>query len=486
MVKQSLHQSLQQKLSPQQIQLMKLIELSTLELEQKVKDEIETNPALDDENNPIDQLEKEDFDEYGSDKDFDEYGSDKDFDLDQYISDDEIPEYKLYVNNNSTDDSDSNLPLVGGHTHLDNLQSQLSEFKLTKKAYQIAEYVIGCVDEDGYIRRSVDEIIDDLVFKENLTCDANEIEKIILIIQDFDPPGIGARTLQECLLIQLKRKQKTDTISLAIDIINLQFKQFVNKHYQKICERLKIDEDFLKKAIKEIEKLNPKPASNSSETKYTQQIIPDFTLSIKNEAIDFTLNSRNAPTLSISKEYMNMLDLYKESDGNINKNNKQALMFVKQKLDSARWFINAIQQRQQTLIATMTSIIKIQKKYFLSGDERDLYPMILKDISEDVGLDISTISRVVNSKYVETPYGIKSLKYYFSESISKKDGESVSVKEIKSILKEKIENESKSSPLNDQSLVDYLNDKGYKIARRTVAKYREQMNIPVARLRKKL
>ena len=483
MAKQSLHQSLQQKLSPQQIQLMKLIELSTLEIEQKVKDELEGNPALDDEN-----LSTDDFDKHEDDVvSVDDSQKDQDFDIDQYLSDDEIPEYKLYANNYSKDDdTDSKIPIVGGNSHLDILRDQLAEFKLYEKEKKIGKYIIGCIDDDGYIRRSIDEIIDDLIFKENLVCEAREIQKLLSIVQGFDPPGVGARNLQECLSLQLERKEKTSSVLQAIEIINLQFKQFVNKHYDKICDKFKIDSHQLKKAIKEIEKLNPKPASNSSQTKYTQQIIPDFTINLFNEEITFTLNARNAPNLNISKEYLNMLNLYKESGGEMSNKNKQALLFVKQKLDSARWFINAIHQRQQTLISTISSIIRIQKKYFLSGDEKDLKPMILKDVSEDIGMDISTISRVVNSKYVETPYGIKSLKYYFSESISKIDGETISVKEIKSILKEEIENESDSQPLNDQALVVILTKKGYKIARRTVAKYREQMNIPVARLRKKI
>ena len=483
MPKQSLHQSLQQKLSPQQIQLMKLIELSTLEIEQRVKDELEGNPALDDENLSIDDLDKHEDDLTNRD----ESDVDYEFDLDQYISDDETPDYKLYINNSSKDDDiESKVPIVGGYTHLDMLNAQLAEFKLHDKEQKIGQYIIGCIDDDGYIRRGIDEIIDDLIFKENLNCETFEIQKLLSIIQGFDPSGIGARNLQECLLLQLERKEKTSEVLLALDILRLQFKQFVNKHYGKICDKFKIKLEQLKTAIQEIEKLNPKPASNTSQTKYTQQIIPDFTINLFNEEITFTLNARNAPTLNISKDYLNMLNLYKESGTAISKKNKQALLFVKQKLDSAKWFINAIHQRQQTLISTMSSIIKIQKKYFLSGDEKDLKPMILKDISEDIGMDISTISRVVNSKYVETPYGIKSLKYYFSESISKIDGETISVKEIKSILKEEIENESDSTPLNDQALVGILTKKGYKIARRTVAKYREQMNIPVARLRKKI
>ncbi len=481
MVKQSLQQSLQQKLSPQQIQLMKLIELSTLELEQKVKDEIEVNPALDNDNNQS-ELSENDI----NSEDQDSLIENQDIDIDQYISDDEIPEYKLYANNQSNEELNERPPIVGGHSYLDELKNQLREVKLSKKELNIGEYILGCIDDDGYIRRTTEQIIDDLLFKENLHVEHVEVERILSIVRNFDPPGIGAHNLQECLLLQLERKDKTVSVLFAISIIKLQFKQFVNKHYKKICEKFKVDNDALKKAILEIEKLNPKPASSSNNTKYTQQIIPDFTVMINEDDIQFYLNSRNAPSLNVSKEYMGMLNLYKEQGENLNKDNKQALLFVKQKLDSARWFINAIQQRQQTLISTMTSIIKIQKKYFLSGDEKDLFPMILKDISEDINMDISTISRVVNSKYVETPYGIKSLKYYFSESMSKKDGENVSVKEIKSIIKDKISREMPNKPLNDQALVDFLNHKGYQIARRTVAKYREQMHIPVARLRKKI
>lgn len=480
MVRQSLHQSLQQKLSPQQIQLMKLIELSTIELEQKVKDEIETNPALDDDNLSLDKETKEELD---IEPDNDAL---KEFDIDQYISDDEIPHYKMYTNNNSEDNASEKMPIVGGESNLDLLKLQLSEIKLLEKDKKIGKYIIGCIDDDGYLRRETGEIVDDLAFKNNIICNEREVQNILSIVHNFDPPGIGARNLQECLLLQLQRKEQTESVLFAISILKLQFKQFVNKHYKKICEKFKVSQETLKIAILEIEKLNPKPSSQSQGVKFTQQITPDFTLTINNEEIKFTLNARNAPTLNVNKEYLNMFDLYKETGGKMNSSNKQALFFIKQKLDSARWFINAIQQRQQTLIETMNSIIKIQKKYFLSGDEKDLSPMILKDISESINMDISTISRVVNSKYVETPYGIKSLKYYFSESLSKNDGESVSVKEIKSILRDQIEKESKISPLNDQALVDFLNSRGYKIARRTVAKYREQMNIPVARLRKKI
>ena len=485
MVKQSLHQSLQQKLSPQQIQLMKLIGLSTLELEQKVKDEIETNPALDNDNNSPDQLD-EDFADNPDLENIELSESNKEFDINEYISDDDIPDYKLYSNNTTDEDIQAKSPIIGGQTTLDFLKIQLGEIKLDEKAYKIANYVIGCIDDDGYIRRTTNEIIDDLIFKENLITQDTEVENVLSIVKKFDPPGIGAQNLQECLLLQLLRKEKTESISFAINIINLQFKQFVNKHYQKICDKFKVDESDLRLAVAEIEKLNPKPAFNSTETKYSQQIIPDFSITINNDEIQFTLNSRNAPSLNISKDYLNMLNLYKEKGKDLNKEKKQAFLFVKQKLDSAKWFINAIQQRQQTLILTITSIIKIQRKYFLSEKEKDLSPMILKDVSEDIKMDISTISRVVNSKYVETPYGIKSLKYYFSESMSKKDGENVSVKEIKSMIKEKISFESVEEPLTDKSLVEYLNKKGYNIARRTVAKYREQLNIPVARLRKKL
>ncbi|MBF25110.1 MAG: RNA polymerase sigma-54 factor [Flavobacteriales bacterium] len=481
MVKQYLHQSLQQKLSPQQIQLMKLIELSTLELEQKVKDEIEANPALDNDNHSVEQPD-DDID----DSDTAQLESTKEFDINEYISDDDIPDYKLYSNNISDDETQSKSVLIGGQTTLDILKLQLGEIKLDEKEYKIANYIIGCIDDDGYIRRTTYEIVDDLVFRENLIAKYAEVENILSIVKGFDPPGVGAQNLQECLLLQLLRKEKTESILFAIEIMNLQFKQFVNKHYKKICDKFKVDESKLKLAIAEIEKLNPKPALNSTDTKYSQQIIPDFSITINNDEIQFTLNSRNAPSLNISKDYLNMLNLYKEQGQGLNKEKKQAFLFVKQKLDSAKWFINAIQQRQQTLILTITSIIKIQKNYFLSGDEKDLSPMILKDVSEDIKMDISTVSRVVNSKYVETPYGIKSLKYYFSESMSKKDGVNVSVKEVKSIIKEKISTEPMEEPLTDQALVDFLNKKGYNIARRTVAKYREKLNIPVARLRKKL
>ena len=481
MVKQSLQQSLQQKLSPQQIQLMKLIELSTLELEQKVKDELEVNPALDNDNDQSDLSENDIISE-----DIESSRENQDIDIDQYLSDDEIPEYKLYSKNQNSEELNERPPIVGGHTYLDELNNQIREVKLSKKELKIGKYILGCIDDDGYIRRTTEQIIDDLLFKENLNVELVEVERVLSIVRNFDPPGVGAHNLQECLLLQLERKEKTESILFAIRIIKLQFKQFVNKHYDKICEKFKVDHAQLKKAIFEIEKLNPKPVSSSNSTKYTQQIIPDFTILINEDDIQFYLNARNAPSLNVSKEYMGMLNLYKEQGENLNKDNKQALLFVKQKLDSARWFINAIQQRQQTLISTMTSIIKIQKKYFLSGDEKDLSPMILKDVSEDINMDISTISRVVNSKYVETPYGIKSLKYYFSESMSKEGGENVSVKEIKSIIKDKISQEITTNPLNDQALVDFLNHKGYKIARRTVAKYREQMHIPVARLRKKI
>ena len=483
MVKQILHHSLQQKLSPQQIQLMKLIGLSTLELEQKVKDEVESNPALDDENLQNDIVDDQSEDSLLQDQ----TDSELDFDIDQYLSDDEIPAYKTFINNNDDDEVSDRIPIDGGQTQLDVLKSQLGEIKLEEKQKIIGEYVIGCIDEDGYIRRSVKEISDDLVFKENIIAKEDEIEKIISIVQTFDPPGLGARNLQECLLLQLQRKEKTDSVIFAIEIISHQFKQFINKHYNKIQDKFGVNELTLKEAVLQVEKLNPKPAvSSMNDNKYTQQIIPDFTINIEDDNVVFSLNARNAPLLNVNKEYLNMLNLYKEKGGSMNKEKRDAVMFVKQKLDSAKWFISAIQQRQQTLISTIASIIVFQKKYFLSGDEKDLSPMILKDIAEDINMDISTISRVVNSKYADTPYGIKSLKYFFSESMSKSDGESVSVKEIKSIIEEKINQESKNNPMNDQALVDFLNQEGYEIARRTVAKYREQLNFPVARLRREL
>ena len=484
MPKQSLHQKLFQKLSPQQIKLMKLIQLSTIELENRVDEELTENPALEDgtisneeEASPFD-LE----DEYNND-----IGSqDQDINLDQYMSDDEIPNYKLYTQS-SYNEEEQELILSSGKNLLEILMDQLREHKISEKSFEIGAYIIGCVNDDGYLTRDIQQICEDLIFSKNLSCSSEEVLEILQIIQSFDPPGIAGRDLKESLIIQLKRKQKKPEVSLAVLLLENHFGLFVNKHYEKLCQRLNINLKDLKLAILEIEKLNPKPAVGINASSHIQSIIPDFSIQVdEQDNVEFTLNSRNAPLLKISREFQNLIHLNKEKKGDIGKEHQQALLFAKQKLDSARWFISAIQQRQKTLILTMSAIIKKQKSYFISGDEKDLKPMILKDIAIEVNMDISTISRVINSKYVETLFGVFSLKHFFSESMTKNDGESISVKEIKNIIKDVINNEDPTKPVNDQKITDFLKNKGYNIARRTVAKYREQMNFSVARLRKKI
>ena len=481
MPKQSLNQKLLQKLSPQQIKLMKLIQLSTIELENRIDNELTENPALESEN--ISNNEESGFEEdYTNDLDFQE----RDVNLDQYISDDEIPNYKLYTQS-SYDNEEQEIILNTGKNLFEILNDQLREHKLSEKDFEIGYYIIGCINDDGYLNRKPLQICDDLVFSKNLNCNEQEILEVLTIIQSFDPPGVAARDLKESLIIQLKKKEKKFEINLAILILEDHFEIFVNKHYEKLCNKLQVDINVLKSAILEIEKLNPKPAVGLNSSSHVQSIIPDFTVQVDEEDhVEFTLNSRNAPVLKISKEFQNLISLNKEKKGDISKENHQALLFAKQKLDSARWFINAIQQRQKTLILTMSAIVKKQKNYFVSGDERDLRPMILKDIAKEINMDISTVSRVINSKYVETLFGVFSLKHFFSESMTKNDGESISAKEIKNSIKEIITNENSDKPVNDQSITELLKSKGYNIARRTVAKYREQMGFPVARLRKKI
>ena len=484
MPKQSLHQKLLQKLSPQQIKLMKLIQLSTLELENRVDEELSENPALED--GKISNEEEgdswENQDDYNDDSKFE----DKDVNLDQYMSDDEIPNYKLY-SQNSYNEEQQELVLSAGKNLLEILMDQLREHKISEKSFEIGTYIIGCINDDGYLKRSIQAICEDLIFSKNLVCSEEEVNESLSMIQSFDPPGIAGRDLKESLIIQLKRKVLKPQISLAISILEECFDQFVNKHYEKLCQKLETNIEQLKLAILEIEKLNPKPAVGINSSSHVQSIIPDFSIQVDEEDnVEFTLNSRNAPLLKISKEFQNLMDLHKEKKGDIGKKNQQALLFAKQKLDSARWFISAIQQRQKTLILTMSAIVKKQKNYFVTGDEKDLKPMILKDIATEINMDISTVSRVINSKYVDTLFGVFSLKHFFSESMTKNDGENISAKEIKNIIKEIINNENQSKPINDQKITEQLKLKGYNIARRTVAKYREQMNFPVARLRKKI
>lgn len=477
MLKQGLYQKQQQKLSPLQIQIIKMLELPTIELEQRIKKELEENPALE-ANEEKDITEKEEPKE----------NSDE-FSLEDYINEEDIPSYKLLSKNYSVNDEHKEMPNVSGVDFKESLKTQLGLKKLNEQEYALAEYLIGSLDDDGFLRREIINIVDDLAFSLNIITDEDTLERLLKIIQDFDPAGVGARNLQECLLIQLSRKNENEdeSIALAKHILSELFDAFTKKHYDKIIKKLDIDNNKLKDAINVILKLNPKPGSSFGEpqTRSLQAIIPDFILDITDEQIGISLNSRNAPELRISRSLSQMLETYAKNK-NAKKSDKDTMVFIKQKLDSAKWFIDAIVQRQNTLLYSMNTIAEFQKAFFLSGDERDLKPMILKDIAEVTGLDISTISRVANSKYVATPYGNYSLKYFFSEGMQTESGEEVSTREIKHILKDCIAEENKSKPLTDDKLAAILKTKGYQIARRTVAKYREQLDIPVARLRKKL
>ncbi|MFL2612722.1 MAG: RNA polymerase factor sigma-54 [Flavobacteriaceae bacterium] len=482
MLNQKLKLKLSQKLSPQQIQLMKLIQLSTQEFEQRLSREIEENPALDTNNN--ENLDSDNYDDNENDYEIDESNQDE-IDISDYLSDDDIPDYKLKSNNYS-EESEKDIPFASGTSFNQFLKAQLHSFSLNKKDQQIAEFIIGSLDPFGYLRRDILDISDDLVFTLGVDASEIEIQKILDKIYLLDPPGIGARDLKQCLLLQLKRKNKGKTIDLAIKIIEDFFDLFSKKHFEKIKQKLNISNDELRDVISEIEKLNPKPGGAFNEnTKINSSIVPDFTIKIIDGELKLELNSRNAPELYVSEEYKNMLSGYSESK-NKTKSHKDAVMFIKQKLDSAKWFIDAIKQRNQTLIMTMSSIINFQRDYFLTGDESKIKPMILKDIAEKIDMDISTISRVANSKYVDTPYGTKLIKSFFSEGIKNSDGVEISTIEVKKTLEEIIDQEDKNSPHTDDQLTKLLNKKGYPIARRTVAKYREMIGAPVARLRKKL
>lgn len=479
MLKQRLDQKMLQKLSPQQIQLMKLLQVPTVELEQRIKDEMEDNPALEegkDEEELADQEEYEDQENEAED----------DFDIEDYL-DDDMPDYKTSVRNKGSDQDDKAIPLSGGKSFREYLGDQLSLRDLDDHQKVLAATLIGNLDESGYLRRDLSNIVDDMAFSMNVSTSEEELEEVLKVIQDLDPPGIGARGLQECLLIQIRRKKRKDvSLKTAEKILEDHFESFTKKHYKKILKKLEIGNDALKEAIDEIVKLNPKPGGSVKESsKAIQDVVPDFNISEQDGELQLTLNGRNAPELKVSKSYAQMLKGYAESKKK-DKKQKEAVLFVKQKIDSAKWFIEAIKQRQQTLLLTMQAIMEYQKDYFLTGDETMLKPMILKDIAEEVGLDISTISRVANSKYVQTAYGVFPLKYFFSESLSTESGEEVSTREVKKILEEAVDSENKKKPLTDEKLAKLLKEKGYNIARRTVAKYREQLNIPVARLRKEL
>ena len=481
MLKQYLQLKLSQKLSPQQIQLMKLIELPLQELEERLSREIEENPALESGKENEDDFYENESD-YGDDSNSDE----NDINVEDYLSDDDIPDYRLKTNNYSEDDEEKSMPFISGLSFNQFLKNQLSTFSLSKEDQKIAEFLVGSVDQSGYIRTELIDIVDDLAFTMGVYTDLNSTEKILKKIHLLDPPGVGARDLKECLVIQLNRKNNSKSVESAINILENHFELFIKKHYQKIIQKINITEDELRESIKEIEKLNPKPGSAFSEpTKINSTIIPDFKIEIIDNQLVLNLNSRNAPELFVSNEYKNMLSGYQENK-KVSKSQKQAVSFIKQKLDAAKWFIEAINQRNQTLLITMKTIMDFQKKYFLTGDESNLKPMILKDIAEKIDMDISTISRVANSKYVDTPYGIKLIKSFFSEGITNDKGIEVSTIEIKKELQSIIDNENKSKPYTDDELTKKINEKGYPIARRTVAKYREMIGAPVARLRKKL
>jgi RNA polymerase sigma-54 factor len=475
-MKQFLKLKLSQKLSPQQIQLMKLIQLPTLDFEQKIQREIEENPALEQGQNSSDE---------NNDEGQDDYSDSDDLNIDDYINYDDTPSYKL-SSNNSGNQEDKNIPFASGISFTQHLLTQLKPISLSEKKMKIAEFLVGSIDESGYIRLDIEEIIDDLAFTQNLIVSNDELEEVLKIVQEFDPAGVGALSLQNCLILQLKRKKSSVSIDLAIEIIENSFEQFSKKHFEKLMNKYSINEEQLKEVITIISKLNPKPGgSYSGGGKPIEQVIPDFKISIENNELILELNYRNSPTLNISRDYDEMLKGYK-LEKNKSKSQREAIQFIKQKLDSAKWFIDAVKQRQQTLFITMQSIMNYQKEYFITGDERKIKPMILKDIANEIEMDISTISRVANSKYVDTPYGTKLLKEFFSESMKTTSGEEISTIEIKKILEKIISNENKRKPETDEKLVKLLNEKGYKIARRTVAKYREQLNIPVARLRKEI
>ena len=475
-------QKLLQKLSPQQIQLMKLLQLPTIALEQRIKEEMEINPALEEgpevDEDEIVEYEDEIFDE----TDKDNKSEDEDFSLSDYMDDDEGASYKLKANNTSPDAERKEIPFSMGNSFQEMLDAQLGVRDLNDREFQIADYLLGNLDDDGYLRRDLNSIVDDIAFSQNIITTEEELQKMLKVIQQFDPAGVGARDLRECLLLQLQRKDaRVPIISLAIKVVANHMDEFSKKHYDKISKKLEIDNDTLKDVIQEILKLNPRPGNSMADgQKSSQQIIPDFMLVNEEGKLILTLNSRNSPDLHVSKEYTKMLEEYSKEK---NKANKDASTFVKQKLEGAKWFIDALQQRSYTLLYTMNAIMEYQKDYFLTGDETLLRPMILKDIAEKVGLDISTVSRVANSKYVQTSFGTFLLKSFFSESLSTDSGEDVSTREVKKILQDCIAVEDKTKPFTDEKLTKILKDKGYNIARRTIAKYREQLDIPVARLR---
>ena len=482
MLKQSLEQKLQQKLSPAQIQVIKMLEVPTLELEERIRQELEENPALEE-----GRESAEDDSEF--DDGIDDGGNNDDMDLDDYLPDDDIPDYKLKVNNSSPDDKREDIPFSVGMTFHEFLIEQLGLQTITEHERSLAEYVIGNIDEEGYLRRPLESMVDDIVFHAGVQTTDAEMARMIKLVQEFDPAGVGATDLRECLILQLARKTATDKVKNAKIILEKYFDEFTKKHFEKIAKSLNITEADLKDALIEISRLNPKPGNGWGGNvleKSMSTIVPDFLVENDAGVLTVQLNNSNIPELRVSNTYNELFKTYSERKPGKNNGLRDAVTFAKQKIDSARWFIDAIRQRHQTLLTTMRAIVDFQRDFFTEGDETYMKPMILKDIADITGFDISTISRVSNSKFVQTEFGVFPLKYFFSESMTNDSGEEVSTREIKKILEDCIEQEDKKKPLNDDALVDVLKTKGYLIARRTVAKYREQLNIPVARLRKEL
>jgi RNA polymerase sigma-54 factor len=485
MLTQRLQLKLQQKLSPQQIQMIKLLEIPTMQLEQRIKEELEINPMLEEgasEENKNVELETENED--------DSKDSGDEFSLEDYVNEDEyIPSYKLATSNYSPDDKRTEMPVVSGTSFHEFLENQLGELNLNERELVLASFIIGNLDDDGYLRRKLDAVVDDIAFLQNIQTTEIELIKLLRQIQEFEPVGVGARDLQECLLLQIEQKDLSlPVVLMAKKILKSYFDEFTRKHYNKIIARLNISEDQLKLALDEILKLNPRPGSAFIDpmSRSAEQITPDFILEYKDGNPILSLNSKNVPELRLSKSYASVIESAAHKKGSGTKEEKELVSFVKQKLDSARWFIDAIKQRQYTLMSTMQTILDYQSEYFKEGDEKKLKPMILKDIADVVGLDISTVSRVANSKYIQTQFGIIPLKFFFSESMQNEAGEEVSTREIKKILQECVDAEDKRKPVTDDELANILKEKGYPIARRTVAKYREQLSIAVARLRKEL
>jgi len=477
MINQRLQQKLIQKLSPQQIQMIKLLEIPAMHLEERIKEEMEENPLL-----------EEGRDETNDSEDTDQQQNDDNTDLsiDEYLSADETPFYKLSAKNYNKEEQKAEIPFSVGNSFHDQLESQLGLRNISERQHLLAEYLIGNIDDDGYMRRKLEAVVDDMAFSMGVETTEEELESALKIIQEFDPPGVGARNLKECLILQLNQKEQTPEIVMAKLILTSYFEEFTKKHYDKISARLEITEDELKGGIDEILKLNPKPGGSFQSDKISEHIIPDFLLDYKdNGTLHLSLNSRNVPELRVSRMYSDMLETYNKNKKD--KHAKEAVSFVKQKLDSAKWFIDAIKQRQTTLMKTMEAILNHQRDYFMNwGDELLLNPMILKDIADVTDLDISTVSRVASSKYIQTPFGIYPLKFFFSEGLETLSGDEVSTREIKKILQDCVGSEQKRNPLTDEELAEILQEKGYLIARRTIAKYREHLNIPVARLRKEL